>query len=934
MSKNRTNLVRKIRFLFISFMVCSVSAILILQVYQYKINVIESTDKMRKDYLEQQKLLIKNEVNRVIDYIYYQQSLSDEKTKEIVKNQVYEAYSIVENLYKKYKHKIKEKDLKKLIVEALRAIRYENEMGYFFITNLNGVEILFADKPEMEGRNLINIKDLDGHFVIKDMIKIVKENNEGFYSYYWTKPNSIGKSHLKISFIKKFTPYNWIIGTGLYVNDIENNIKFRIVDEISKIRFGKEGYIFVNKINGDVLVSNGKTFKDNKKLWELYENKSQLKKIFNLELEGVKNKKGDFIEYNFGKLSDFKNKSKKLSFVRLVDNWDWIIGAGIYMEDIELEILKLEQVLKTKLFNQIIVTLLVTLLIFIFFMILFDITSKYILNDFNLFISFFKKAAIEGESINLDNLKYEELYTIAESANKMLNEKSVAKAELLKEKEQLSESRLKYKTLFESAGDALFLMKDGIFIDCNSKTLEMFKTKKEDIINKSPLSFSPKIQPDGRESNEKALELINKAMKGEYQHFEWKHKRGNGELFDAVVSLSFVDLPKGPHILAIVSDITEKKKVENELLNLRKLDSVGVLAGGIAHDFNNLLTGLYGNLEIAKLNINKEDRAYRFLELAETSMENAKNLTKQLLTFSKGGDPIKEKISIVQVIKETAEFSLRGCKSKIEFLFDENIYLIEADKGQMSQVISNLVINANQAMESGGIITIKAQNYIFENKPFVKILIKDQGHGIKESDLDKIFDPYFSTKVDGNGLGLATTYSIINKHNGKINVNSEINKGTEFVILLPAILEKDDYKLNEKFEDKSISTKGQVKTILVLEDEEIVREVIKEMLEILNIEVENAVEGREAVAKYKERYEMGKPFDLVITDLTIPGGMGGLDATKEILKINEKAIVIVSSGYATNPVMANYAQYGFINRIAKPYRFKELQKVINDSFIN
>jgi len=1173
MGLKRYKLISIVRALFVGFTVIMTVVLIFFQILQFEKNFSESSIKMRKDYISRQKMTIKNEVMQVVGNIRYQQTLSETTTKNIVKEQVYEAYSIAENIYKCNKKKYSKKKIKRMILEALRPIRYHKEIGYFFITRLDGVEILFADKPEMEGLNMLKMRDIKGKYVIKDMISLINKSNEGFYSYYWTKPGEKGYFK-KISFIKKFKPFNWFIGSGLYENDIETETKKKLLGEICRIRFGKEGYLFINKLNGDTLISNGSVYDGTKKLWQRYKDPVKTKNIFKLEYNAAMKKNGDYIYYNWQKLTNSNVESPKISYIYGVPEWDWLIGAGVYVDDIEVEIAKLQKTMWKNLHRQIVNSFFVIVLIFLFFILLFHLFSKRLLRDLNLFVKFFKVAVTSGHEIDRNKIRFEELFHIANDANKMLIEKKEAKKRLLDEKEQLSvtlrsigdaviatdtegkitlvnevavkltgwkeeeaigiylsevfkiinsetkeivqnhvsdvlsldnnvifeqrlilisrigneyfidekaapirtiegkvrgvvfvfrdvtkeckindrlremativeqseegisiadlngylkyvnnawadmhgypdceqligknlsifhtqeqlksdvepfnkkviqngynvgevghmrkdgtiflssmavtllkneknvpygfagfmqdlselkkmgkdlaESEKRYKALFDAANNSIFLMKDGIFVDCNPRTLEMFGVTKKDILGKKPNQFSPEFQPDGMKSYDKGKEKIQATLEGNPQSFRWQHSKLDETLFDAEVSLTLVDLPTGPHILAIVQDITKRKEAENEILKLRKLESIGVLAGGIAHDFNNLLTGIFGNLEMAKLHLSSEHKSYKYLESAEHSMDNAANLTKQLLTFSKGGDPIKEALSIGEIIKETAKFSLRGSNVKLKCEIANDLWVVEADKGQISQVIGNLVINAQQAMPMGGTVTVFAENLKVEGMRMVKIEVRDEGVGIAPQYLEKIFDPYFTTKQQGNGLGLATTYSIITKHNGTISAFSTLNEGTVFSILLPA---------SNKVEIKGFINKEEIFSgsssvsadILVLDDEEIVRNVIGDMLELMGFKVSFAVEGREAVKMYKESVLKKSPFDAVITDLTIPGGMGGQDATIEILKLNPEAKVIVSSGYATDPVVANFQKYGFVDRVVKPYRFKELQRVI------
>ncbi len=374
----------------------------------------------------------------------------------------------------------------------------------------------------------------------------------------------------------------------------------------------------------------------------------------------------------------------------------------------------------------------------------------------------------------------------------------------------------------------------------------------------------------------------------------------------------------------VFRDVTEKRRTEQELLKVKKLESLGVLAGGIAHDFNNLLTGLYGNLDLTKMLLPADHRAHKYLDVAEKSMERAIRLTDQLLTFAKGGNPIKETVALGDILVETAEFSLHGSQVKLQSNISPDLWLVEADKGQISQVISNLVINAQQAMPTGGALTITAENVVRVGKKYVQIMIQDEGSGIPSQYLDKIFDPYFSTKQKGSGLGLASSYSIIDKHNGRIHVDSQLNQGTTFTILLPAI----DTPTSRQATDDSVTLANHSAHILVLDDEEIIRETIGGMLQAMGHHVEFAVDGQETIEKYKSSYENNHVFDLVITDLTIPGGMSGKEAAQEILKMNPDAKLIVSSGYAHDPIMADYRAYGFRGIVVKPYQFAKLQVAV------
>lgn len=377
----------------------------------------------------------------------------------------------------------------------------------------------------------------------------------------------------------------------------------------------------------------------------------------------------------------------------------------------------------------------------------------------------------------------------------------------------------------------------------------------------------------------------------------------------------------------VFRDITERRRLEEERLRLRKLESVGLLAGGIAHDFNNLLTGLFGNIEMAKMLLSADHKAHRFLESAGSSLESATNLTRQLLTFARGGDPVKETLSIGDTIVEMAQFSLRGSNVKLRPELAPDLWPVDADKGQLSQVISNLIINAQQAMPTGGTVTLAAQNDGSSEDRHVQISVRDEGVGIGPQYLDKIFDPYFTTKQRGSGLGLASVHSIISRHNGTVTVESNPNEGATFTIRLPAAEPAPPTQTGGPSDRTGAAVAGTAR-VLVMDDEEAVRGVLEAMLRRLGHEASHALDGREAIEMYQAAQQSGEPYDAVIVDLTVPGGMGGQEATQEILRMDPHAKIIVSSGYSTDPVMADYEDYGFKSRMAKPYRFEDLQKVI------
>ncbi|MBN2364177.1 PAS domain S-box protein, partial [candidate division WOR-3 bacterium] len=384
-------------------------------------------------------------------------------------------------------------------------------------------------------------------------------------------------------------------------------------------------------------------------------------------------------------------------------------------------------------------------------------------------------------------------------------------------------------------------------------------------------------------------------------------------------------------VVLVFRDITEKFKIEQELFKVDKLETVGLLAGGIAHDFNNMLAGILANISLAKILPLEKDKI-KYLDKAEKAIDRAKDLTTQLLVFSKGGAPVKNVVSLKDLLKETANFALTGSKSKCEFRFSENLSNVEADPGQLSQVINNIVINADHSMPVGGTITIEAENFKvggistlpLKDGTYVKISVKDEGNGIPPENLKKIFDPFYSTKIKGSGLGLSICYTIVKNHGGHITVYSEIGKGSVFNLYLPAThLDEKQEKKTEKL----IYGKGK---ILVMDDENMIRENTHDMLSYLGYECDVTSSGTQAVEMYEKRMKEGGGYDAVILDLTVPGEMGGKRAMKLIKDCDEKAVGIVSSGYSDDPVLSEFSKFGFSGRILKPYKIEELSVLLSE----
>ncbi len=385
-------------------------------------------------------------------------------------------------------------------------------------------------------------------------------------------------------------------------------------------------------------------------------------------------------------------------------------------------------------------------------------------------------------------------------------------------------------------------------------------------------------------------------------------------------------------VVLVFRDVTEEYRLQNEAVKAEKLESIGILAGGMAHDFNNILAGIMGNISIAKMTLEDPGKVTARLLEAEHALIRAKALTKQILVFSKGGVPIRRTASLKELLPDWAAFALRGSNVQCRCQVEQCLWLVDIDEGQISQVFHNLLINANQAMPDGGTVSIEASNCIetgenrlpLEPGRYVRISVRDQGIGIAPSHLKKIFDPYFTTKVKGTGLGLATSHATVNRHGGHITVESKVGQGTAFQVFLPASASSAECKRQEP----GRISEGRGK-ILLMDDEPIVRDMAGEMLALLGYDVVVSRDGQEAVGLYESALLSDDPFDAVVMDLTVPGAMGGIEAVARLRAVDPEVRAIVSSGYCNDPAMGEFEKYGFSGVLAKPYTTAQMCTVLD-----
>ncbi len=522
---------------------------------------------------------------------------------------------------------------------------------------------------------------------------------------------------------------------------------------------------------------------------------------------------------------------------------------------------------------------------------------------------------------------------VAKSIVQLFAGRAASELQRKKSEDALRDSEQRYRGIVENAYDLIIEISNKgecQYVSPNCQAVLGYDST--DLLGKSYFDF---VHPEERQILTESLHTQIGSLQEMDMECRIQTKQGEWRWFQSHIHpfRTSVGIMKG---VIVARDITEQKQVEEERLRAIKLESVGLLAGGIAHDFNNILTSVFANIGLAKMitakNTSSNTSVVERLNSAEKACLRARDLTKQLLTFSKGGAPVKSTTSIASIIRDTVEFVLRGSSVRCHLHIPEHLWPVVVDEGQISQVLQNLVINAEQAMPEGGEIEVNVDNISIPSPSdlplkagnYVRATVTDQGIGIPLDHLSKIFDPYFTTKQKGSGLGLATTYSIIKRHEGHVAVSSALGKGACFTFYLPASSMTE--ATQDETPDDLVGGKGR---ILVLDDDEEIQEVLGKMLQHLGFEVDLANEGEKALRYYAQALEQKAPYLATILDLTIPGGMGGKETLRQIKDLHPEATVIVSSGYSNDPVLARFQEFGFSGVIAKPYNILDLSKVLS-----
>jgi PAS domain S-box-containing protein len=509
---------------------------------------------------------------------------------------------------------------------------------------------------------------------------------------------------------------------------------------------------------------------------------------------------------------------------------------------------------------------------------------------------------------------------VAERQIRELAERNQARA-------ALQESARAMTEVLEKTADGFFAV-DGSwkFIYLNPEAERLFGAKRDELIGKELWKEFPQL-------NGSLFELNYRRVMAEQVPVEFEASNAPGKIWFEVNAY-----PSGRGVSVFFRDVTERRRAEEERLTTDKLESLGTLAGGIAHDLNNILTVISGNIGLAQMEAPREaDILLSFLSKASQAAQHAAHLSSQLLTFSKGGAPLKQVASISDLLGQAADFSLHGSSLRAELDIPGDLWKVDVDPSQIEQVINALMINAREAMPQGGDVGVCARNIELENKPgallpagrYIKVSIADRGGGIEQASATKIFDPYFTTKPTGSGLGLAISYSIIKKHGGLLHLESSSQEGSTFAFYLPA---KDEYIDARKRQTTERTLPFNNQRILVMDDEAAIRELTSQLLGTLGFDVTAVPDGLEAIKLYEHALRKGENFQAVILDATVRGGMGGVDTIARLRNLDPNITAIICSGYSDEAALSQFLTFGFRAALPKPFTRRELADVLQRAF--
>nr|WP_321466129.1 cache domain-containing protein [uncultured Desulfobulbus sp.] len=767
----------------------------------------EETHHLRSTFLEEQKLLIRQEVNRVVDYIQYQRSTTEAALERRIKDRVDQAWNAANALYQTYHLKMSPAEIQGLIREGLRAVRFDRGRGYFFIYDLQGNNILLPFSPELEGKNLWDLQDSKGLYTIRRISDMIRKKGAGYLRWHWYKPGETARMSEKIGYSRLFAPYNWWIGTGEYIEDVEQEIQAQTLARINTIRYGRDGYIFVYDFKANTL-AHYKQENLGVNQWEFRDPNGVpvLQKL----IAGCQGDDGIYLDY-MGTIRPATGlPAHKLAYAKAIPSWQWMVGTGVYMDAINTMLIEKKAALDAKVRRHLGVISAILVLSLGGIALVSRLITDRIGANLQEFAAFFKQAASGNEQLKVESVHFSEFQHLAQTANHMVSRRHEA---------------------------------------------------------------------------EKAV-----------------------------------------------------AELQEQLIRSRKMEMLGVLAGGVAHDLNNVLSAVVGYPDMLLASLPDNDPHRRAIEAIRTSGLKASEIVQDLLTLARRGvlQPVILELNtlIHQFLAAPEWIRIQVEHPQIRVIIDlaPDLLCIRGSRVHLQKTIMNLIVNAAEAQPAGGRIDVLTENCYLDRPiagyeevregDYVHLKVSDQGIGIAQEDLERIFEPFFSKKTlgrSGTGLGMTVVWGTIEDHDGYITVSSVEGRGTEFNLYFPATRDQAQEPPPEKME----LDRGAGQRLLVVDDLEEQRLLAATMLENLGYAVETASSGEEALERMRTQV-----FDLVLLDMIMHPGMDGLETFQQIILSHPDQRAMLVSGYAQTERVRAAMHLGVKSYLKKPYTLTGMARAV------
>lgn len=908
---------------------------IIWNVYEYQTGQ-NDINRIEKEDIRDRKNDLRITIETLITGVQYRRQQSHQKAEKVLKEKMEEVFAMASSHYSHFNSQESSKQIQQHIIDLFMSSKFVGGKGYFWILDTNHTWLAHPSGPMLIGKNQSQLEDTNGKKFIQEFIQTaLQQENGGFVSYNWVEPDvsqllKKKKGKKKIAFVKVFQPYNWIVGVSLYVEDIEETTKKDIIGRFNRFQHKDTGYIFNHTFDGICLNHFNKEL-IGKNRWELT-NKQGLKLVQELSRIG-RQPEGGFLEYKTTSNPNTGKTSRKVSYVNSIDEWEWVLGTGLYLDEIDTKIANLRAIHKTRMHNRIAISLVLILFAFVVSYLGSTFLTKKLQHELQIFMAFFSQASREQTIVDLNQLQIEEFTSLAKDVNGMIERQQ-------KTQEAVFQAKMTWERTFDAVPDTIIILDPEYnIIQVNRAMANTLEVPIESLIHKKCYQ---------------AFHGTDKPPKGcPHPHLLKDHKSHHSEIFDEKlqryfsITVSPITDNDGIFIgsVHIARDITDQKsaelsriETEEKLQKTEKMEAIGLLAGGVAHDLNNILSGVVSYPELLLLKLPKDDKLYKPLKSIQKSGIRAAAIVSDLLTVARGVATVKEPCSLNSLLQEYLDSpEFRKVNSlypyiTVQSVLQENLPNISCAPVHIQKVLMNLITNALEAIEGAGTVFVNTEkqsvaaeltNLSVAAGDYVVLTVQDTGTGISETALKRIFEPFYSNKVmgrSGTGLGLAVVWNTVKDHDGSIQVSSDI-KGTTFTIHFPIADEKPVLpKKGRQFE----TFKG-TGSVLVVDDEQQQRDIATKMLTMLGYTAQSVASGEEAITFCRHN-----SVDILLLDMIMTPGLSGAQAFQQITEFNPSQKAVIVSGFSKSDDVKTALNLGMAAFMKKPYSMEDLGETIKE----